>query len=482
MKAQNFGPAVVWVLMAFACHIPGTCKVGQEADCPFDAFCYAGENAKKGDMGVCTQLPPDESPPDASPPDTPPDTPPVGTLAIHGFGPLEATHGSTLIIQGANFSAVPAENSVTLNGVPATIASAVPSEIKIVVPKSTLCSGPVRVTVAGKTVVSSTSFTYVPMLANVTTVFGDGNAPLLNNPCGIALDEDGNLYVTEFSNHRISKITSKGAITQTHFAGTKSSQEGDSDGVEADARFRNPCGITTDAKGYFYVTDGGTDRGRIRRISMQAEVRTLADDMRGYLENPISYERFSNPRGIVRDAEGNLYVADSNKHRIRKISLEGEVRTLAGSDTDISGSVDGQGAEARFNVPRGVAMDLAGNLYVADGANSRIRRISPEGRVSTLSNGQGFVENPENPMHFSLPRSIVIDKTGIFYVVDMGSHHIQQLTPSGKLTLFAGTSTAGFADGKNARFSSPRELIMDADGNLLLADYGNHRIRKIILE
>jgi len=475
MKARKYGPAVVaiaGVLWALACHMPGECKVGQDAvDCPSSAFCYAGGNAKTGDRGVCTQLSPEALPSD--------------TLAIHGFGPLEAAHGATLTIQGSLFSAVPSENSVTLNGVPATLISAVPNELKVVVPKSTLCSGPVRVTVAGETVVSAASFTYVPTAAAVTTVAGDGTTNLLNSPCGIAMGmgTDDNLYVTDFGNHRIRKITPQGVITT--FAGTSSSEPGHNDGIGANARFWEPCGITTDAKDSFYVTDGGADNGRIRRISMQAQVSSLADDGQGFVENPASREKWNNPRGIVRGEDGNLYVADSNNHRIRKISPEGQVLTLAGNG--MPGSADGKAEEAQFHVPRGVAMDVAGNLYVADGANGRIRKVSPEGRVSTLSDGQGFVENPGNVMPFRTPRSIAIDKTGILYVVEMDGHRIQQIAPSGKANIFVGNGIGGFKDGKREetpppQFHSPRELVIDTQGNLLLADYGNNRIRKIILE
>jgi len=449
--------------------MPGECKVGRDAvKCPSGTFCYAGENARAGDRGVCTQLPPDVLPFDSP--------------TIHGFEPLEAAHGATLTIQGASFSAVPSENSVTLNGVPAVLVSAVPDELKVVVPKSTLCSGPVRVTVAGETVVSSASFTYVPTAASVTTVAGDGTTTRLNGPCGIALGmgTDDNLYVTDFGNHRIRKITPQGEMST--FAGTSSSEPGHNDGIGANARFWEPCGITANAEGHFYVTDGGADNGRIRQISMQAQVSSLADNMQGFAQNPESREGFRSPRGLAMDADGTLHVADSGNHRIRKISPEGRVLTLAGNG--MPGSADGKAEEAQFNVPRGVAMDVAGNLYVADGANSRIRKVSPEGRVSTLSDGQGFVENPGNVMHFRLPRSIAIDKMGILYVVDTDSHHIQQILPSGKANIFVGNGTQGFADGPKevAQFHSPRELIIDAEGNLLLADYGNNRIRKIVLE
>jgi len=487
MKAQKVKPVVVWALLALACHIPGECIVGQDASsCPANAFCYAGKNAKAGDRGICTQLSHNELPDDPLPDDPLPDDPlhprtfPPDTLAILGFGPLEASHGTLLTIQGTLFSAVPPENHVTLNGVPATLVSAIPNEIKVIVPKTPLCSGPVRVTVAGKTVVSSTSFTYVPTVANVTTFVGSTDTAVLHGPCNIVMGKDGNFYVTDFNNRRIRQITPQGAMST--FAGT-SSATGTKDGTGTNANFLNPCGITTDAQGYLYVTDGGLDNGRIRRISIETQqVTTLADKAQGFVQNPGKHEEFIGPRGIARDADGNLYVADTSNHAIQKISPEGLVLTFAGKN-GVSGYADGQKEEARFNTPRGVTMDAAGNLYVADGSNSLVRKISPEGRVSTLSNGQGFVENPENAMSFKLPRSIAIDKTGFLYVVEMDGHRIQQITPSGKASIFAGTGTPGFAEGaRTAQFSSPRELIIGPDGNFLLADYGNNRIRKIILE
>jgi len=463
VKAQKLVQTLAFLVFALACEMTGQCKVGHEgADCMPGAFCYGGKDAKAGDNGVCTLASAVE-------------------VAISSFEPLEAAHGATLTIRGINFSAVPLENSVTFNGIPATLVSAMPDEIKVIVPPNTLCSGPIYVTVDGKTARSSIPFTYVPTAVTVSTLAGDGGASVLSGPCNTAIDAEGNLYVTDFGLHRIRKITPQGVST---FAG-HSTLPGHEDAAAERAQFEAPWGIVTDAEDNFYVTDGQAENGRIRKISKQGEVSTLAIGTQGFVTNPApeNIERFNNPRGIVRDADGNFYVVDTNNHRIRKISPEGHVSTLAGNGTP--GFADGEAALAQFHFPRGIAMDTEGNLYVADRDNHCIRKISPAGVVSTLADGmQGFVINPEHAMPFSFPHGVAMEKTGILYVASIGDHLIHQIMPSGKVYLFAGNGTPGFVDGEAAlaQFYSPRGIALDTEGNLYVADFENNRIRKITIK
>ncbi|MBM3268068.1 MAG: hypothetical protein FJZ01_10515 [Candidatus Sericytochromatia bacterium] len=190
--------------------------------------------------------------------------------------------------------------------------------------------------------------------------------------------------------------------------------------------------------------------------------------------------RFASPFGITTDAAGNLYVADYTNHRIRKVTAGGVVTTLAGGT---AGLLDGSGGAARFKYPNGVAADANGNVYVADTDNHAIRKITPAGVVSTLAGtgAEGYVDSAGGTPRFAYPRSVAVDASGNVYVSDYQNGAIRKITSVGVVTTLAGDGTDGYVDGTGAgaRFSQPSGLDVDAAGNLYVADSLNHRIRKI---
>jgi sugar lactone lactonase YvrE len=302
-------------------------------------------------------------------------------------------------------------------------------------------------------------------------VDGTGAAARFNGPFGVAVDAAGNLYVADAGNHRIRKISPAGAVST--LAG---STQGFADGVGTAAQFNFPRGVAVDAAGTVYVADNANHR--IRKITPAGAVTTLAGSTNGFADGTGAAARFNSPSGVAVDAAGNVYVADLNNHRIRKISPAGAVTTLAGST---QGFADGVGTAAQFNGPLGVVVDAAGNVYVADNANHRIRKITPAGAVTTLAGStNGFADGTGAAARFNGPSGVAVDAAGNLYVADAGNHRIRKISPAGAVSTLAG-STQGFAGGVGtaAQFSFPRGVAVDAAGTVYVADNANHRIRKI---
>jgi sugar lactone lactonase YvrE len=305
---------------------------------------------------------------------------------------------------------------------------------------------------------------------------GTGTEAQFYGPFGLAFDKAGNLYVADEWNNRIRKISPKGEVTT--FAG--SGEEGYAAGISVEAQFYGPTGLAFDKAGNLYVAEERNNR--IRKINPRVEVTAFAGDGKGSYANGTGVEaQFCEPFGLAFDRAGNLYVADSYNNRIRKISPKGEVTTFAGSGEE--GYANGAGTEAQFNSPGFLVFDKAGNLYVADTGNNRIRKISPKGEVTTFagSGEEGYANGTGVEAQFYGPAGLAFDKAGNLYVADMGNHRIRKISPKGEVTTFAGSGEEGYANGAGteAQFYGPVGLAFDKAGNLYVADMGNHRIRKI---
>lgn len=300
---------------------------------------------------------------------------------------------------------------------------------------------------------------------------GAGTAAQFNNITGIAIDGSGNLYVADQAIHKIRKVTPAGVVTT--FAG---STAGFNDATGTAAQFNGPYGVATDAAGNVYVAD--TLNQKIRKITPAGVVSTLAGSTAGFNDATGGAAQFSDPQGIAVDAAGNVYVGDSSNHKIRKITPAGVVTTLAGST---QGFNDATGGAAQFNLPFGVTVDGAGNVYVADAGNHKIRKVTPAGVVTTFAGSTaGFNDATGVAAQFNAPYGISIDGAGNLYVADRNNHKIRKITPAAVVTTLTGSSQ-GYVDatGTAAKFNTPWGVVSDPMGVVYVADTSNFKLRKV---
>jgi sugar lactone lactonase YvrE len=310
---------------------------------------------------------------------------------------------------------------------------------------------------------------------------GTGPAAQFDTPQGIAVASNGDIYIADSYTDTIRMMTPAGVVTT--IAGGPYVQ-GDTDGAGPVARFRNPHGIIADAADNLYVADFSNDT--IRVITPQLAVSTFAGlaPSPGTANGTQAAAQFNAPTAATADAAGNMYIADTGNDTIRMITPAGVVTTLAGN-AGTAGSTDGTGSAAKFNAPQGIAIDGAGNLYVADTANNTIRKIAPGGIVTTLAGTAGTAgaaDGTGTAALFNAPLGIALDANNNVYVADSHNDTIRKITPAGVVTTLAGTAgVTGGADGTGAAgtFNTPAGLTIDANGNLFVADSGNYTIREV---
>lgn len=301
-----------------------------------------------------------------------------------------------------------------------------------------------------------------------------------NQPTKIAVDKVGNLFVSDAMNHCIRKISSEGLVT-TIAGNGKQGYVNSNNGLAAS--FNHPSGIAVDKSGNIYVAD--VFNHVIRKISFSGSVSTFAGNgLPGYKNGKGIMASFTFPVDLTVDETGNIFVVDEGNQRIRKITTSGLVTSFAGNGSPgLRNDVSGQLAE--FNQPNGVAIDLEGNLYVADQLNHVIRKITPKGSVSTLA-GNGLAGSADNEIgtlaSFNNPRSITVNQAGFVFVGDIMNQRIRKITPNGAVSTLAGTGAPGSHDNANglvAGFYFPNGLAVDSFGNLYVADCLNNKIRKV---
>lgn len=407
----------------------------------------------------------------------------VETPILASISPTSGPKTTIVTIKGSNFGTDIGTVKVYFNGKEGAVQSVNETQIIATVPAKAN-TGNVKVTVKG-TELTGPLFTYIISEVQVSVFagsigpgFADGTglAAGFTHPDGLAFDGPGNIYVADEGNHRIRKITPSGVVST--LAGTTSGFE---DGPVSSAKFSDPFDVALDDLGNVYVTE--IEQNRIRKISPGGVVSTFAgSNLEGYADGEGANAQFFYPLGMAIDASGNVYVADSANNKIRKITPDGMVSTFAGS---AGGFADGIGTAAQFKSPHDIEIDASGNLYVADTGNHSIRKITPEGVVNTLAGTgtDGFWDGTGPLSKFNWPNGLAIDAFGNVYVADTKNNKIRKITPEGMVSTVAG-SNEGFANGAgaSAKFFWPTGVLIDKENTLYIADSRNHRVRKITQE
>ncbi|MEK5468799.1 S-layer homology domain-containing protein [Paenibacillus sp. FSL R7-0210] len=318
---------------------------------------------------------------------------------------------------------------------------------------------------------------------------GDGGAATsaqLYRPYGVAVDSSGNVYIADTDTHRIRKVDTTGNINT--LAGTGTGGYLGDGGAATSARLKNPYGVAVDSSGNVYIAD--TFNHRIRKLDRTGTISTLAGTGTGGYSGDggaATSARLNYPYEVAVDSSGNVYIADTFNHRIRKVDTTGNISTLSGTGTEGYSGDGGAATSAQLNKPYGVAVDSSGNVYIADTINHRIRKVDKTGNISTLSGtgteGYSGDGGAATSAQLNKPYGVAVDSSGNVYIADTINHRIRKVYTTGNISTLAGTGIGGYSgDGgvaTSASLNYPYRVVVDSSGNVYIADYGNSMIRKL---
>jgi sugar lactone lactonase YvrE len=320
---------------------------------------------------------------------------------------------------------------------------------------------------------------------------GDGGAAAaaqLNFPSGVAVDRAGNVYVADSANNRIRVIGAAGSVTT--FAGTGVAGFSGDGGVATGAEISSPTAVAFDPAGALLIADTGNNR--VRKVSTTGVITTIAGSgsagFAGDGGRPGA-ALLDRPSGVAADGTGSVYIADTLNHRVRKI-VGGRIITFAGSGAaglgqGAYGGDGGKATAARLNLPEGIALDPQGGVYVSDTGNNRVRRVDKAGTITTLAgtgarrfSGDG---GQAGSAELAAPSGLSVDGAGNLYIADSLNNRVRIVTPAGLISTLIGIGTPGFSGdggpGTLAHLARPKGLAVDATGRVLVADYSNQRVR-----
>jgi uncharacterized protein (TIGR03437 family) len=330
---------------------------------------------------------------------------------------------------------------------------------------------------------------------SITTIAGNGKPGFsgdkgpatqasLNAPIGVAVDASGNVYISDTGNQRIRQVTSAGTITTLAGTGERNFS---GDGKQSTAAsIADPQLMAVDPSGNLYIAD--QSNSRVRKVSSQGTITTFAGSGAGRFAGdggPSYLAVLDDPQGIAIDQAGNLYIADTVNNRVRKVGADGIISTVAGNGQATFAGDGGLAIHASMVTARAAAVDNQGNIYIADRDNNRIRKVTPGGKITTVAgNGQATSSGDGGPAAAAAvnsPSGVALDAAGNLFIA--ADHRVRKVSADGTISTFAGTGQSGFSgDGGlavNAQLSNPTGIATDPSGNLYIADQNNHRIRKV---
>jgi sugar lactone lactonase YvrE len=335
----------------------------------------------------------------------------------------------------------------------------------------------------------------------ITTVAGSGlqgfsgdggpaTSAKLNEPDGVAVDGKGNIYIADLRNGRVRKVSPGGTIST--FAGTGVWGYSGDGGPATSAQLYAPQGVAVDGQGNVYIAD--RNNYRVRKVSAGGTITTFAGTgkcLGGTCFSgdggPATSAQLYSPSGVAVDGNGNLYIADRDNSRVRKVS-GGTITTIAGTSTKGFSGDGGPATKAQLFYPDAVAVDGIGNVYIADTFNNRVRKVSRGGTISTFAGtgacGRPVDGGPATSATVCNPRGVAVDGQGNVYIGDTNNSRVRKVSPGGTITTFAGTGTCGNVVGNGgpatlAQLCTPWGVAVDRQGNLYIAEEGRSRVRKV---
>ncbi len=343
-------------------------------------------------------------------------------------------------------------------------------------------------------IITLSFFVFYGIAQNIYTYCGNGNSTFGGDggpatlaqvgPEGITVDASGNLYIVDISNSRIRKVNPAGIINT--IAGTGTLGFSGDGGPATSADFSYPVGVALDGSGNIYIADQGNNR--IRKINTSGIISTIAGTgATGYSGDGASATsaQLSAPCGITVDALNNIYFSDRGNNCVRKINSAGIINTIAGTGVGGFSGDGGPATSAKLNAPFCIAVDASGNIYIADTFNSRIRKVSSSGTISTIAgiafagfSGDG---GPATSAKLNFPAGIAIDPSGNIYIAEQQNQRIRKINTSGIINTIIGTGSTGFSGDAGpailANIYNPSGVVLDALGNIYICDAQNFRIR-----
>ncbi|TMU50664.1 IPT/TIG domain-containing protein [Flagellimonas algicola] len=484
LRLRDIFLLLVLLSLALSC---GSDDNGMDCPDPTNANCdQVGDDPQDDD-------PQDDDPRDDDPQD---DDPVVLEPTLSSVAPVTGPKHTEVVITGENFGTDATKVSVSFNGTPGEVLGVTDTEVTVKVPARAY-TGPITMEVDG---FDLTGPEFVYELTYTVETFagtpeedpgyeeGTGTAAKFNQPYDLAKDSGGNIFVVDRNNHAIRKITPDGEVSTFAGNGSWGRENGE---------YLSPQGLAIDGDDNIYVAD--TENHRIVKITPSGDWTLIAGGglVGGYVNGPGAGARFNYPTAILLE-EGSggstLYVTDQYNHAIRRISLdEGQytVSTYAGPGPEITereGYMDGGLSDARFSYPTGMAKSGDGAILIADYDNHRIRAIDQDaGTVGTFAGSdRGYVNDvPRSEAKFRSPRGVSVAGDGNIYISDRLNHCIRRIDPEGNVTTIAGLpESSGHVDGLGnvAQFTSPAGVLQGGEGEIYVADTGNHTIRKIIID